>query len=245
MLETVILVTGAALGGFASGLTGFGYSMVALGIWLHAVPPQVAVPLTVLCSVASQLLTLPQVWRTIDWGRAVPFILAGVAGIPIGVELLALLDIAVFKRVLGAFLVFYASFMLLVTVRRTSQWGGGEADVGIGMIGGILGGLAGLSGSILVVWAAVRGWGMAQKRGIFQAFNFSMLLMSSLAHARHGLHTAAVWTALLIAAPLSMVTATVGHRVYQRLSAQRFDRAVLGLLLLAGLGLLLAPQDPR
>jgi hypothetical protein len=33
----------------------------------------------------------------------------------------------------------------------------------------------------------------------------------------------------------------LGHRAYQRLSARRFDRVVLWLLLAAGVGLLLAP----
>ena len=47
---------------------------------------------------------------------------------------------------------------------------------------------------------------------------------------------------LVVAVPLSLVAANAGHRVYQRLSAQRFDRVVLWLLLFAGVGLLLAPR---
>jgi uncharacterized protein len=239
--DIAILMLGACLGGFASGLTGFGYGMVALGIWLHALPPHVAAPLSVLCSVASQLLTLPRVWPTIAWQRAAPFIFAGVAGIPIGAELLGLLDPTLFKRVLGACLAVYAGFLLLVDVRWTTRWGGETADVGIGFFGGILGGLAGLSGSILVVWSTLRGWGKDEKRGIFQAFNFSMLTVSGLTHAWQGLHTPRVGAAVIIAVPLSLVMAALGHQIYQRLSATRFDRIVLWLLLFAGLGLLLGP----
>lgn len=69
-LEFAILLVGAAFGGFASGLTGFGYSLVALGIWLHFLSPQVAVPLTVLCSTASQVLIMPRTWRSIEWRKA-------------------------------------------------------------------------------------------------------------------------------------------------------------------------------
>jgi uncharacterized protein len=240
--EISILLVGAAFGGFASGLTGFGYSLVALGIWLHVLSPQIAAPLAVLCSTASQALIMPRTWATIEWRKAAAFIMAGLAGVPVGAEFLSIIDAGVFKRVLGSFLVAYAGVMLMLDVRWKATWGGGEADVSIGFAGGILGGLAGLSGSIMVVWAALRGWGKDEKRGIFQAFNFSMLLASGISHAWHGLHTRAVGMAVVVAVPLSLVAANIGHRVYLRLSAQRFDRAVLWLLLFAGVGLLLAPR---
>ena len=244
-LELAVLMLGACLGGFASGLTGFGYSLVALGIWLHALPPQIAAPLTVLCSVASQALIIPRMWRTVEWRKAAPFIFAGSAGVPIGTELLALVDASLFKRALGAFLVGYSGFMLLgnarSAARRSGDWRGEMADAGIGFVGGVLGGFSGLSGSIMVVWATVRGWGKDEKRGIFQAFNFSLLVVSGLSHAMHGLHTAAVGMAVIIAVPLSLIAASMGHRVYLRLSARRFDRVVSWLLLASGAGLLLAP----
>ena len=40
-----VLLTGALAGGFVSGLAGFGTGLVALGIWLYAFPPAIAVPL--------------------------------------------------------------------------------------------------------------------------------------------------------------------------------------------------------
>lgn len=239
-VELVALGAGALLGGFASGLTGFGYAMVSLAVWLHALPPQVAAPLTVICSVSSQLMVMPRTWRTIQWRRAAPFIFAGIAGIPIGAVLLSVAEPRAVKGALGLFLVGYAAFMLTTESRWSVRWGGRKADAGVGLAGGILGGVAGLSGSIMVVWAALRGWGKDEKRGIFQAFNFSMLAVSIAAHAWQGLHTRAVGAAFLVALPLSLVAANAGHRVYQRLSAQRFDRVVLWLLLLAGLGLLAA-----
>src|SRR6266487_3872163 len=39
---------------------------------------------------------------------------------------------------------------------------------GIGFAGGILGGLAGLSGVLPTLWASVRGWGKDERRGVFQ-----------------------------------------------------------------------------
>ena len=49
-----ILLFGALAGGFVSGLAGFGTALMALGIWLWVLPPQVAVPLVLICSVIAQ-----------------------------------------------------------------------------------------------------------------------------------------------------------------------------------------------
>ena len=54
-----ILLAGALAGGFVSGLAGFGTALMALGIWLYILPPAVAVPLVLICSVSSQISTLP------------------------------------------------------------------------------------------------------------------------------------------------------------------------------------------
>jgi uncharacterized membrane protein YfcA len=72
-----ILLAGAFAGGFVSGLTGFGTALMALGIWLYAVPASIAVPLVLICSVAAQLSTLPAMWRLLDFKLAWPFVAGG------------------------------------------------------------------------------------------------------------------------------------------------------------------------
>jgi len=79
-----ILLFGALAGGFVSGLAGFGTALMALGIWLYVLPPALAVPLVLICSVASQISTLPAMWRVIDFKLAMPFVIGGLAGMPVG-----------------------------------------------------------------------------------------------------------------------------------------------------------------
>ena len=45
------VVAGAIAGGFVSGLAGFGTALMALGIWLYVLPPSIAVPLVIVCSI--------------------------------------------------------------------------------------------------------------------------------------------------------------------------------------------------
>ncbi len=72
----------------------------------------------------------------------------------------------------------------------------GRPTAVVGFAGGILGGLAGLSGPLPILWANVRGWGKDERRGIFQTFNWTILLVSLLLQAGSGLVGAEVlWLA--------------------------------------------------
>src|SRR5947199_6195312 len=100
-----ILLFGALAGGFVSGLAGFGTALMALGIWLYVLPPALAVPLVLICSVSSQISTLPSMWRLMDFRLAVPFVLGGLAGMPIGALLVERADPQVFKLSIGVMLI--------------------------------------------------------------------------------------------------------------------------------------------
>jgi uncharacterized protein len=49
-----LVAAGAIVGGFVTGLAGFGAGLTALGVWLHVVDPVVAAALVVICSVVAQ-----------------------------------------------------------------------------------------------------------------------------------------------------------------------------------------------
>ena len=57
---------------------------MALGIWLYILPPAIAVPLVLICSVSSQISTLPSMWKLLDFKLALPFVAGGLLGMPIG-----------------------------------------------------------------------------------------------------------------------------------------------------------------
>jgi uncharacterized protein len=57
--QIVIILIVALAGGLINGLTGFGTALTAIGLWLYVLAPPVAATLAILCSVVSQLQTLP------------------------------------------------------------------------------------------------------------------------------------------------------------------------------------------
>src|ERR1700740_189277 len=99
-----LLLLGRLAGGFVSGLAGFGTALMALGIWLYVLPPAIAVPLVLICSVIAQSATLPSMWRSFDLTLVWPFVIGGLLGVPLGTMLIAHADPRVFQLTISVFL---------------------------------------------------------------------------------------------------------------------------------------------
>jgi len=232
-----LLFAGALAGGFVSGLAGFGTALMTLGIWLYLMPPSVAVQLVLVCSVVAQSSTLPSMWRTFDLKLIWPFLIGGVAGVPLGTILIAHADPQNFKLTVGVFLLVFPLALYFQRTPTAFRFGGRLADGAIGFAGGILGGLAGLSGPLPILWASIRGWGKDERRGIFQIFNWTVLVAALGLQLASGLvDRQVIWLALL-ALPGTILGAALGARVYHGLSDKNFRDVVLALLFLSGVGL--------
>ena len=104
----------------------------------------------------------------------------------------------------------------------------------IGFLGGVLGGIAGLSGPPPIVWGALRSWPKAQRRRTLQAFNTAVLSAMLVASLAVGLVDMRLLVASAIALPATLSGNWLGERLYRRLDERRFDRVVLGLVFLSG-----------
>jgi uncharacterized membrane protein YfcA len=236
-LAFVLLFCGALAGGFVSGLAGFGTALMALGIWLYVLPPSTAVPLVLICSIVAQTSTLPSFWRSFDFKLVWPFVIGGLAGVPLGTLMIAHADPRVFKLSFGVLLLVFPTALYLNRNPIAFKFGGRIADGMVGFAGGILGGLAGLSGPLPILWANLRGWDKDERRGIFQTFNWTILTASLCLQVGAGLvGTEVLWLAML-ALPATLFGAWIGARTYHALSDQNFRDVVLGLLFLSGVGL--------
>jgi hypothetical protein len=228
-----LLFTGALAGGFVSGLAGFGTALMALGLWLYVLPPAVAVTLTLICSVVAQTATLPSMWKSFDFSLVWPFVAGGLLGVPLGTLLIAHADPRVFKLTIGVFLLVFP-VALYFCAPMAFTFGGRLADAAVGFAGGILGGLAGLSGPLPILWASVRGWGKDDRRGIFQTFNCTVLFVALCLQAAGGQVGADVLWAAALALPGTVIGTWLGARLYHALDDRNFRDVVLGLLFLSG-----------
>jgi len=229
----VLLFVGALAGGFVSGLAGFGTALMALGIWLYVLPPSAAVPLVLICSVVAQTTTLPSMWKSFDLTLVWPFLIGGLLGVPLGTMLVAHADPNVFKLTVGILLLVFPT-ALYFSAPMAFDFGGKIADGIVGFIGGILGGLAGLSGPPPILWASVRGWGKDERRGVFQTFNWTVLFVALCLQAASGLVAREVIWLAVLAFPGTVLGSWIGARLYHALNDRNFRDVVLGMLVLSG-----------
>lgn len=237
MVEAIVFL-GALAGGFVAGLAGFGTGLTALGIWLYVMKPPLAASLVIVCSVFSQIQTIPMVWHALKPRLVAPFILGGLAGVPIGTALVLYVDPNWFRFAIGIVLLVFSSVMLRAGARRPTVGASQAADVVVGFAGGVLGGLAGLSGPLPTMWAALRAWGKDQRRSVFQSFNLTILVAALIAHGVHGMLTVDLWRLVAVAIPGTFIGAWLGARLYRRLSDTRFQIVVLMLLGTSGVVLI-------
>lgn len=238
-LDTLaILWLGALVGGIAAGGTGFAFGLAASAIWLHRIDPLHSAVLITGCGVLLHLTTIWQQRAHIEIDRVWPFVVGGLAGVPIGVALLAHTDAGVLKIVLGVFLTVFGTYALIAPKLASVTGGGRPADVGIGFIGGILGGLGGYSGVLPTIWTQLRGWPKEIARAVYQPY---VIVMQAVTLA------GIMWVAfdaqalLLLAAvlPPLLVGTWIGWRLYGRLDDRRFRQALAVLLIGSGLMLVL------
>ena len=236
--QIIIILLGALAGGFVNGLTGFGTGITAMGLWLYTISPPVAASLVIICSVVSQLQTLPMIWHAIEWRRLLPFVVPRLIGVPMGTMLLSQIDPRMFKIGVGLFLVSYATYALARKVQMRGACGGRIADGAVGFGGGVLGGLAGFSGPLLIVWTDIRGYTKEYRRSVLQTFNLSILTTALISHAYSGLLTQQVGLATIAALPGTVCGAWLGAMVYKRLGDRGFQQIVMAFLFLSGVMLI-------
>ena len=233
-----VVVLGAAAAGFVQGLSGFGFSMVAMSFWAWTLEPRLAAVLAVCGALTGQLVAAATVRRGFDKARLLPFVLGGLAGIPLGVALLPRLDMEAFKLVLGTLLVLWCPAMLLARQLPRITAGGRVADAAVGRSGGVMGGLGGFTGVLPTLWCTLRGLDKDVQRAIIQNFNLAMLLVTFATYAATGLVTREALPLLAIVVPAMLVPTLLGAKLYHGISEARFRQIVLGMLTLSGVAML-------
>ncbi len=228
------VVAGAVVAGFVQGLSGFAFGLVAMGIWAWALDPVLAGPLVVFGSLVGQLLATISMWRTLSPWRAIPFVLGGIPGVPLGVALLRYIDPLAFKACVGLLLVVWCPIMLFARDLPRIAWGGPWADAGVGWIGGIMGGLGGLTGPAPILWATLRGWDRHAQRAVFQVFNICMHSFTLTMYFVSGTVPPRALPLFAVMLPAMLLPTIAGYRMYHRVSDISFRRVVLGLLTASG-----------
>jgi uncharacterized protein len=224
----------AVAAGLVQGISGFGFSMVAVAIWVWAMPPSLITVLAVFGGLVGQLVAVISVRRKMDWAVQLPFLIGGLVGVPIGVWLLPQLNPATFKTAMGALLLVCCPLMLLksqtLSPRPVNRFFNGIA----GFLGGISGGIGGFSGVVPTLWCTWQQMEKDQQRSVVQTFNLSALALAMAGYVVTSTVKPSMLLPMVVVAASLLIPVLLGAKIFRGVSPARFRQIVLGLLTFAG-----------
>jgi uncharacterized membrane protein YfcA len=239
-IDLILLLAGATVAAFVSGLSGFAFALVSLSFWIWRFPLAELAAMVVFGSLVSQATAMPGVLRHLEPRLLLPFVAGAVFGLPVGTLLIGHVDLGAFRLGVGLLLMVFAAFHLLIGPRLRPVRGGGlVAETAIGWLSGVLGGLAGLSGVAPAMWSVLRGWSKERQRGLFLVFNSFCHIVALAGLVVAGYITAATLERFAILLPGLVGGAWLGSLAFGRVSTEQFRRIVLVLLAVSGIVLTL------
>ena len=235
----IILFLGAFTAALVQGATGFGSGLVLNAFWLHILEPSIAIPLNIFTCLLISGAPIYKLRKTLDFSKLRPFIIFGVIGIPFGMLLLTITDPRIFKISIGIFLVLYALLMVISSNLSIKVNTNTSIDSFIGLISGLMGGFAALGGLLPTIWVGLQKLPKNTQRGTYEPFIFITSIIAVISFAIAGLYTIQMAYDILKILPALIIGSWLGVKIYHVLDGEVFRRTILGLILAAGIVLLI------
>ena len=181
------------------------------------------------------------VWKlrhALSWTRLWPFLLGGVPGVVLGISILGWTNPASVRTATGVVLVLYSIYGLIRPAQNPVE-AGAPADLCVGFLNGVLGGVTGLAGIIVVIWSGIRGWPKDVQRAVFQPIGAATFAMSAAGLGTLGVITTDIAKLFLAGLPVLLIGTWLGLKLYGYLDETTFRKIVLVLLLVSGAALIL------
>jgi uncharacterized membrane protein YfcA len=218
---------------FTRSALGFGDALIAMPLLAMLVGVEVATPLVALGASTIAIAILIGAWRQVNIRATWRLVVSTLVGIPLGLLLLKAAPQAVVEGLLGLVLVGFGLYSLAAPELPTL--GSEKLSYAFGLIAGILGGAYNTNGPPVVVYGALRGWSAARFRATMQGYFLPTGLTILVGHGLAGLWTPTVLRLYAYALPVIVVAVIAGGWANERITADRFHRAIHGFLVLMGI----------
>jgi uncharacterized membrane protein YfcA len=244
VINLAIYLTATFAAALVTGVAGFAFGLVAAAVWLHILTPIQTATLIIAFGLVVQGISVWKLRHALRWRRLWPFLFGAAFGVPLGVALLDWTPPDQVRVTAAAVLALFSVYSLIRPAMKPVKRGGAPADVGVGFLNGILGGLTGLAGILTTIWCGVRGWPKDEQRAVFQPIGVAIFAMSGLWLGASGaISTDTAWF-FLVGLPALLAGTWVGLKLYGRLDEVGFRKIVLLLLLASGIALVMPAFAP-
>jgi uncharacterized membrane protein YfcA len=235
----------AALAGttFAAGLlyavSGFGFALLAVPLYLLLIDPRQAVQVAIILSTGLALSVIPALRQNIAPGLLLRLAIGSVAGLPIGLLSFRHVDPLLVRLGIGATILAFAAVVARSRGGRSQAWARfrrtRSRDFFAGMLAGVANALVGMAGPPVLIYLLLAGTAGQTARATLLAF-FALSYSSTLAaHAASVGIPASTWLAGAILAPFALLGGLAGRPIGDRLGNDGFARVAMALLTAAGI----------
>lgn len=240
--QLMLLGAAAGIGGAIFGIAGFAFGVIASLFLHHGFAATDVIFIVVAGALVLNLGLLPRFWSEIDLRKSVPYLAGATVGLPIGLTLLHWIDPRLIRIFVGMLVIGYCLFALRQQSREPLRYSAGRghaADTAIGMAGGVVGGISGLGPMLPGIWYGLRGMSKVEQRALTQPFGIYVQGLMVIWLLATDAVSATALQSVAIAAPLMLVTAWLGLRLFDGLSTRRFQRIVIATALVGAVFLLI------
>jgi hypothetical protein len=222
----------AAFAGTAQATTGFGFGLLIIPPLVLFLGPRDGVALSTVLGTTLSSLMLPGAWSHIAWRPLKVAVLSAIAGSPVGLAALILLNRDVLQAAI-AVAVLIATALLIKGVRVPVEPTFGPALAGF--CAGVGRMAAGLPGPPVVLYFRAADFAPAIQRGTVTAFFVATGVVGAALFAAQGSLDLGIAGLALAGTPGILLGLWAGNHVFQRISPALFSIAVYTILVGAAL----------
>jgi uncharacterized membrane protein YfcA len=231
----LVILAGVFVAAALRGFTGFGFGLAAVPLLSLALPPTQVVPLVVGLQMVVGGAGLRAAARACDW-RAVGLLVPGLLlGIPVGLLVLTALAPDRVRLVIGC--VIMGSVLLIQRGARLPPRPSRALSAGVGLVAGIISGLASMGGPPVVVYLLAAGHTAARMRATMIVYFMLSGCVSMVPMVWRGLITQELLTWAVPAIPVMFAGTALGSWAFHR--ARPAHHRWTALIILTVLGVML------
>lgn len=229
----ILAVAAVLLAGATTGLTGFGFSLVATPLLILTLPAKIVVPVLACLALVQCTLMWLQLRRSVQTSQIWIMTVAALLGVPLGTYLLLYLDADLVKVLIGSSSVL-AAVALMFGFRFPIAKGGATMGA-VGLLGGLLGGTTGMSGPPLVIFLTNQGVRKEVFRANLSAYFVALAWVRVVSYAMGGLLSGEVLALAALLMPAALVGLWTGLQLECRVDEVVFRRLTLLTLIATSL----------
>ena len=226
-----VTLLAALLAGLARGFSGFGAAMIYVPIAAASLGPVVAMPVLLIADLAVASPMIAHAFKSCSWTDVRRVAVGGLIGLPIGNQILTALDPVTVRWAVTCLI--FVSLWLMLSNWRFPAGPSPKVAAGVGLVSGLMSGLAQIGGPPVVMYWLSAGIETARMRANLIVY-FAILMWSSLAlFALRGLLPGKVLWLAAAAAPGYALGIYLGSACFGLASPSTFKRIAIGLVALA------------